>query len=185
MARVVAQDGVRAVTIRAVAAKAGVGMGSLYQFFPTREALLVAWEEDLTWRGFQEGAAEFLELVQSAPGLRAVIDAAVRYVFDAIARIVMAYGPNRPSHGLMRDAQRDKLFAQMQALLVATLRERPGRSLRGDIPVELVARVVVRTIGWLGLDVATTPSEDPERYRVQVADMLYRYLSSTPDQRPL
>ena len=44
-ARLVAQRGIRRVTMAAVAQEAGVGRATLYKYFPDVEALLLAWHE--------------------------------------------------------------------------------------------------------------------------------------------
>lgn len=54
--RVVAEDGLASLTTIRVAERAGVSVGSLYQYFPSKEALVVAVIERHNW--------EILQLVQ-------------------------------------------------------------------------------------------------------------------------
>lgn len=73
---VVMEDGADA-SLRDVARKAGVGLGTLYRHFPTREALL----EALLRAGFDERTAAAVQLESSdAPG-----DALVSWLRDLIA----------------------------------------------------------------------------------------------------
>jgi AcrR family transcriptional regulator len=74
-AQVLERDGLDAFTTNAVAQRAGVGVGSLYQYFPNKDALVLALmrrEGEL----FHAAAARAREMPTGAEGLTALIHAA-------------------------------------------------------------------------------------------------------------
>ncbi|CAB1369529.1 TetR/AcrR family transcriptional regulator [Denitratisoma oestradiolicum] len=63
-----AEGGATAVTTRAVAERAGVGVGSLYEYFPNREAILAHLAEELLQQEARVANAEYARIrAQSLP----------------------------------------------------------------------------------------------------------------------
>jgi AcrR family transcriptional regulator len=56
------ERGLESLTVREIVKRAGVSPGTLYQYFPTLEAILAAWEE----RGLEADAKRFFATVQDA-----------------------------------------------------------------------------------------------------------------------
>ncbi|WP_194904538.1 TetR/AcrR family transcriptional regulator [Catenulispora rubra] len=77
-ARTLAQKGPDA-SLKAIAAEAGVGIGTLYRRFPTREDLIEAIYRNETAR-LSESAAELLQTSAPIPALRAWMEAFVDYM---------------------------------------------------------------------------------------------------------
>lgn len=77
-ARTLAQKGADA-SLKAIAAEAGVGIGTLYRRFPTREDLIEAIYRNETAR-LSESAAELLETSAPIPALRAWMEAFIDYM---------------------------------------------------------------------------------------------------------
>jgi AcrR family transcriptional regulator len=77
-ARTLAQKGPDA-SLKAIAAEAGVGIGTLYRRFPTREDLIEAIYRNETAR-LSESAAELLETSAPIPALRTWMEAFVDYM---------------------------------------------------------------------------------------------------------
>lgn len=77
-ARTLAQKGPDA-SVKAIAAEAGVGIGTFYRRFPTREDLIEAIYRNETAR-LSESAAELLETNAPIPALRAWMEAFVDYM---------------------------------------------------------------------------------------------------------
>ncbi len=78
--RLLASEGVAAVTTARVAELAGVSIGSLYQYFPSREALIAAVIDHRL-------EADLQELMPMLEGLRAVeLDEAIRGLIEVVVR---------------------------------------------------------------------------------------------------
>src|SRR5256885_16215608 len=56
--RVLVADGLAGVTMKRVAAQAGMSVATAYQYFPTRDALVAAWEERF-WDSLLDRLARF------------------------------------------------------------------------------------------------------------------------------
>ena len=79
-ARILARDGYERTNVNRVADLAGVSVGSLYQYFPSKEALVAEVARDLARRTvavFQEGLVE-LALLPMREAARGVVARAVR-----------------------------------------------------------------------------------------------------------
>lgn len=137
------------VSLDAVAREAGVGIGTLYRHFPTREALVeAAYRSELV--RLTDAAPRLLEEMAPDAALRAWMDgfldytAAKRGMADAL-RAVVAAGANPYA------TSRDQLVAAVSALLSAGA---AAGLLRGDVdPLDLL-------IGLNGLAVVAA---DPGR----------------------
>jgi AcrR family transcriptional regulator len=119
------------VTLEAIAKQAGVGIGTLYRHFPTREALVeAAYRDEL--EQLRARADELLASTEPDVALRLWMDrfadyvAAKRGMADAL-RAVVASGAIRSSD------TRDTLTATIQKLLDAGAR---ARTVRQDISAE-------------------------------------------------
>ena len=94
-AALVAQHGLRGVTMSQIAEATGIGRATLYKYFPDVEAILLAWHE----RQIAGHIAELAKLRAKAqdPGdrLEAVLEAFARIHFD----LAQHHPPGLPSHG--------------------------------------------------------------------------------------
>ena len=127
------------MTTKRVAERAGVSVGSLYQYFPTREAMLVAVAE----RHLTEMKAVVARTLESAPTMtldeltRALVRAAIEaHATDpALHRRLMEEVPR-----VGRLAMLDDTRTELHALLVAFL------ATRDDLPHDHLALVVFMAI---------------------------------------
>ncbi|GAA1301873.1 TetR family transcriptional regulator [Planotetraspora silvatica] len=126
--RAFSQDGPD-VTLEAIAKEAGVGIGTLYRHFPTREALVeAAYRNELA--RLCDAASELLEVKPPDQALRDWMDHFVDYMAtkhgmaDAL-RAVVASGGNPYAHS------RDRLIGTIGALLQAGAGD---GSVRADVP---------------------------------------------------
>jgi AcrR family transcriptional regulator len=142
-ARVLVQAGYGGFTTNAVAARAGVSVGSLYQYFPNKEALLA----ELTARhvaALEQGFEAVMSRVADAPlatVVAALIEAnvAVHLVDPALHRVVSAEVPELGPVDA-RTAYERRLTDRVRALLV---------SRRAEIAVDdldLATYMIVRTV---------------------------------------
>ncbi len=139
-------------TLDSIAKRAGVGIGTLYRHFPTREALVEAvYDEELT--RLCDSAAQLL--CESTPdvalriwmGRYADFVATKRGMADAL-RALIASGT------VSRAQTRPRLTAAIQTMLDAGAR---ARTLRGDVRAEDV------TASLAGVLLATGVPDDPEQ----------------------
>lgn len=174
--QVLAQQGAHRFTTARVAEKAGVSVGSLYQYFPNKAAILFRLQAD-EWRETTGLLSEILN-DRSEPPLRRVrrlVQAFVRSECEEAA-VRVALGDAAP---LYRDAPEAREARQagdpvIEAFLKEVLPALPeaARALAGD--------VMVTTLTTVGKDFSERPrkSEDVEAYSEAIADMLCAYLVS-------
>lgn len=145
-----AADG--AVPLEAVAREAGVGIGTLYRHFPTREALVEAVY-----------GAELDDVTGSAPTLLAELppEAALRAWMDRYAAFVAAkrgiidtLRAGMASGSIATPATRERLTAALAEILAAGVRT---GSLRADVEPEDVTTML------LGVFLSTANAGTPER----------------------
>ncbi len=141
-----------AVTLEDVARAAGVGIGTLYRHFPTREALVEAVY-----------AAELDAVTGSAPGLLTELTppAALRALMDRYASFAAAkrgmvdtLRAGWASGRIATPATRERLTATIATILVAGARD---GSLRPDVEADDVTTLL------LGVFLATTQSATEKR----------------------
>jgi AcrR family transcriptional regulator len=118
-AELFAEKGYEATTMTEIASRAGAAIGSLYQFFPSKEALA----EALFNRFAERAAASFAQVEQRAPGCSA----------RALADLLI-------DHKLKQGTDRDAAIALSSAVAGIVERRKPlGDALRGRIAAILSA----------------------------------------------
>jgi AcrR family transcriptional regulator len=157
-ARVFERHGYAAGTTNRIAERAGVSIGSLYQYYPNKDAVLVALVE----RHLDEGVATLgpvLERLVADPppladGLRRVVEAMVALHRDrpALHRVLFEEAP-RPPALRRRLAALDRAASEAVA---AYLRARPGELAPGRDPA-LAARLAVQVIETVTHNVVLRP----------------------------
>ncbi|WP_243709715.1 TetR/AcrR family transcriptional regulator [Micromonospora sp. 15K316] len=117
------------VTLDSVARQAGVGIGTLYRHFPTREALVeAAYRNELA--GLCDAAPQLLEQLPAAAALRAWMDRFIDYLaakrgMAGALRLVIESGVNPYAES------RDRLHAALDLLLAAGV---AAGTVRADVP---------------------------------------------------
>jgi AcrR family transcriptional regulator len=163
-----------------IAERAGVSVGSLYQYFPNKDAILVALAERHIDAGF-ERLRSLLAEVRSAPGdlqalLRRFVEAmlALHAGEPRLHRVLFEEAP-LPA-GLRRGLERrEQAFAGEIRALLETL---PGVCVRDPA---LAAHLLVQTVDGLvhGFVLHPPPEIDPAAFVDEVAHMLHSYLTDT------
>ena len=74
-ATLVAENGLRSVTMSQVAARSGIGRGTLYKYFPSVEAILLAWHEQQIAEHLEQLAHLRDQARDATEGLKAVLEA--------------------------------------------------------------------------------------------------------------
>ena len=141
-ARIFHEQGYAGATTNDIAAEAGVSVGSLYQYFPNKDALLVA----LTKRHIEAataGLAELLNGMDADPGLDAIIGSVVDFLveqheLDELHLLVMHRAPRTHEINVELERARSHLV-DVTSRILANRIDDPGRR-------SLIARMVVATI---------------------------------------
>ncbi len=174
--QVLAKEGAARFTTARVAEKAGVSVGSVYQYFPNKAAILFRLQTD-EWRQTAEMLRGILEDTGNPPleRLRTLVHAFIRSECEE-ARMRVALNDAAP---LYRDAPEgqeartagDRIIqAFMQEALPKASHE--TRALAGDL--------IMTTLSTVGKQFSETPrtAREIESYADALADMLCAYLGS-------
>ncbi|MCP9228950.1 TetR family transcriptional regulator [Mesorhizobium sp. LMG 17147] len=172
--QVLAKEGAQRFTTARVAEKAGVSVGSLYQYFPNKAAILFRLQSD-EWRQTTDLLRDILEDVGKPPleRLRALVHAFLRSECDEAA-VRVALDDAAPLYRDAPEAQAARasgdrtiqLFMQ-KALPNAA---QATRELAGDLVMTTLS-----TVGKQFSELPRTPAEI-EAYADAMADMFCAYL---------
>ena len=167
-------EGAQRFTTTRVAEKAGVSVGSLYQYFPNKAAILFRLQSD-EWRQTSDLLRAILEDTSKPPParLRALVHAFIRSECEEAA----IRGALDDAAPLYRDAPeareaKERGARTMQDFMREALPDTP------DAKRILVADVITTTLSAVGKQFSSSPraAEDIETYADAVADMLCAYL---------
>lgn len=122
--KITAERGLTALSMRTVAAELGIGLGTLYNYFPDKDALLLATVESV-WTDIVHGgqpcvpSLPFPEAV--AQLFRCILDGAARYPhFLTTHALAIAKSKKTEAKGAM-----EQCFTHMKAGLLEALRSDP------------------------------------------------------------
>ena len=172
--QVLKAEGAQRFTTARVAERAGVSVGSLYQYFPNKASILFRLQSD-EWRQTSDLLRGILQDTTLPPldRVTALVHAFIRSECEE-AEIRMALNDAAP---LYRDApEAAEVRAASKRIYHAFMRE-----LLPDIDDEtrsLAADLIKTTLGEVGSHFSETPRTDAEidRYADALADMLCAYL---------
>ncbi len=162
----ITNEGYAGMTTNKVAARAGVSIGSLYQYFPGKQAILVSLLEEHLARVHPVVERSLDELsdpgVPYAEAMRRMFVGLLALHHDANPRLQRALGEEVPQPPHVREQHRRR-EAEYNARVAAILRARPD--VRVENP-EVAARVLVQATSalsrWLAHD--APPDLDREAY---------------------
>ena len=174
-AQVLESEGYERTTTSRIAERAGVRVGSLYQYFPTKDALVA----ELVERHFDEVSSRMLGTLAELG--EASAEAAVEVIVEAIVDL---HRPHPVRHGAFNELLLrmdglellDRFGAHVEAAVAEVLAQR--REPLGLADPELSAQVLCRAVSGL---VRTTLRRDPERFadpafQRELARLIHRYL---------
>jgi len=177
-AQVFARHGYAAGTTNRIAERAGVSIGTLYQYFPNKDAILVALIERHLAAGELLLRPLFEELVERPPRLREGIERMLHALLElhasepALHRVLFEEAPRPP----WLRARLERSFAQAADALAAYF------SSLGEVTVadpRLAGELVAQCAESITHGLVIHPRSDvqPQRYVVETALMLERYLT--------
>lgn len=173
--RVLAEEGAARFTTARVAEKAGVSVGSLYQYFPNKAAILFRLQSD-EWRQTGDLMRSILENAAAAPlaRLRDLVHAFVRSECEE-AQIRIALADAAPLYRATPEAREAR--GQGERIFKAFMREalpeasEPTRVLAGGL--------IMATMSTIAKQFSAIPRSavEIETYADALADMFCAYLS--------
>ncbi|MCG6206035.1 TetR family transcriptional regulator [Rhodopseudomonas sp. HC1] len=174
--QVLAKEGAQRFTTARVADKAGVSVGSLYQYFPNKAAILFRLQSD-EWRQTSQMLHDILEDRRDPPPkrLRRLVVAFIRSECDE-AEVRGALDDAAP---LYRDAPEARAArGAMDGTMAAFMREAAPRS--SEAVRVRAAELITSTLAAVGKDYSSRPRRADEiaDYADAVADMLCAYLKT-------
>lgn len=174
--RILAAEGLGSVTTKRVAQVAGISIGALYQYFPTREGVLAAVEER-AWRGHAMALASKVTELGGQPlatALREVVRTMVTLIAAKAAVHSMTNDEQLPAE--MRAVRRDLLERTVSMLAGALASRYPGQIRRANVELALAMSIhAVTTLTFIGMR-DFPASVNTGEYAGEVAAMITRYL---------
>lgn len=180
--QVLAKEGAARFTTARVAEKAGVSVGSVYQYFPNKAAILFRLQAD-EWRETTATLSRILENRSKPPQerLRVLVHTFIKSECDE-AGMRVALNDAAPLYRDAPEAQEAK--ASMSQAIESFMREAaPGtsasaRALAGDL--------IFTTLGAVGHDFSSSPRSAAaiKAYSKALADMFCAYIDRLSDSRP-
>ncbi|MBO1112286.1 TetR family transcriptional regulator [Bordetella petrii] len=175
-AQVLAKEGARRFTTARVAEQAGVSIGSLYQYFPNKAAILFRLQSD-EWRQTSALLRNILEDARRPPldRVRALVHAFIRSECDEAAMRV-ALSDAAPLYRAAPQAKEAK--AEGHRTVQAFMRQAlPGAS---DAACLSAANLITTTLSAAGKQFSESPrtEQEIEAYAQAMSDMFCAYLRS-------
>ncbi|RWD87489.1 TetR family transcriptional regulator [Mesorhizobium sp.] len=179
-AQVLASEGAQRFTTTRVAEKAGVSVGSLYQYFPNKAALLFRLQSD-EWRQTTDLLCGILEDVEIPPleRIRTLVHAFIRSECDEAA----VRGALDDAAPLYRDApEAQEARATANGMVEAFMRETLPEA--ADDARAMAGQLIIKTLSAMGADFSENPRTEAEieDYSDALADMFCAYLRSLGHQ---
>ncbi|MDE5444112.1 TetR family transcriptional regulator [Bradyrhizobium sp. CSA207] len=179
--QVLAKEGAQRFTTARVAERAGVSVGSLYQYFPNKAAILFRLQSD-EWRRTSELLRSILADGTKPPlaRLRALVHAFIRSECEEAA-IRTALSDAAP---LYRDApEAHDARAAGEGIVAAFMREALPKA--SDATRNLAGELITTTLSEVGKRFSETPHGEAEiaRHADGLADMFCAYLGELARRR--
>ena len=174
-ARILRTEGAEAVSTNRVAQVAGVSVGSLYQYFPGRDALMYAVLER------QERA----QLAMLAAALEPPLDGPLPDLVRKVVGALLAFHRNDPELTRVILEQRRRLISmrplsELESAFTLVVQEalRARQDELRDLPLEIAPFIIQRTVDALSFETVIRRPDllDDPRFEQEVVQLILRYV---------
>ncbi len=172
--RVVLRLGIGGLTTTLVAATAGVSVGTLYQYFPSKAALLAAWEERTMGALFEDLKAHAIEVAGLDVELR--LFAITRRAVDGVVRVALRYRFDGDAQFAARTDEKLRLAEACSEFIAGALEA--NREAMRPLDLKLAATLVVKTAVTMAFTAAAEHQVAVESgaFQHELSTMIARYL---------
>jgi AcrR family transcriptional regulator len=173
---VFAEHGYAAGTTNRIAEQAEMSVGSLYQYFPNKDAILV----ELVQEHIDHGTHEVLAALAATPDADGDLTSMVPAI---VAALVAVHARDRRLHQVLfeespRPPSLLRRLHELEDIVVASIAARLEQEIPGVVDAELVARITVVTIESLVHRlVASDRPLDTDAFTTEVTALVVGYLS--------
>ncbi|MGW0854347.1 TetR family transcriptional regulator [Streptomyces sp. NPDC002690] len=173
-------QGYTAASTNAIAREAGVSPGTLYQFFPNKEAIAVELGDRLLHR-WQETYGEAITLSHTELALESMLDAVldplIAFNTENPAFCVLMHGGEVPGRITEKhDVVHEAMLTRVEALLAGYLPELPAARIR-------LVGIMTFQLFKAGIDlILTHEGEEREAYARELKTVMFRYLNPLLDE---
>jgi AcrR family transcriptional regulator len=173
-ARILERDGYEAANVNEIARVAGVSTGSLYQYYPTKEALVASVAQKLT----QDMLAVFVDGLDDLPlepfdvAVRGIIVRSLRAfrLRPALRKVILEQVPEVMQVMATRDFDE-----RLRYLIVAYLVERAAQIRATDL--DLAARILMVSVEAVAGRLGAESDVDQDRLTDELTTLVVRFLS--------
>jgi AcrR family transcriptional regulator len=174
------KTGMEELSMSTIARRAGVSMGTLYQYFGSLEAVTAAWEE----RGFSDDAASFVTFLRDLLEEDREMEIAIRRTVDKVLDVVMQRIGRYRKHAdfVSRYLARVEIAKIGLDATVATLEKAPGRGRLVVRDLRLASYLLFVSVVSVAYDLAArnAPTTVVEQVRHELGSMVIGYLLGKP-----
>lgn len=173
-AQVFGEQGYAGTTTNLVAERAGVSIGTLYQYFPNKDALLLELAQlhvRETADGLRQVAADLRSTRPTLPELvQRLVQTVVAHNASPVHAVVFHEAPRTPELAALLAALHDEVGRELAWHL---------RRLQAPVEADLAAAMLTHAVDALVHEVVLAPPEGRSREQCaqEVADLCVRYLS--------
>lgn len=182
MDRVVSRAGVEEFSIVEVAREAGIGRASIYDYFPTREALVAAWEDRVFEGEMARVGERVLLMFMNPPGFEQAITQLVDLIMESFAEKARQFKYTARIELMGVTAARGQFAERVVTMLASAMENAPDRPRFRVERLDVAARIGVNSLLHVArtLAVSNMSEEEHRVHRREVARMLYRYILRDP-----
>jgi AcrR family transcriptional regulator len=177
-----ASGGVEELKVSAIAKRAGVTLGTFYQYYSGMDSVLAAWEE----RELERDKAEFLARVayysEHQPPYEEVVKGLVELCFDVFWRRRAFYKTPAGADFLSRRRARTQLVDATILIMASALESAPDQHRLYGPNYAPMLRIVVKAATNIAFDTAVSALSDDEvaSIRSETVKMITRYVIRDP-----